>query len=585
MENIEGSNVEVGRAEAPEVSEASGSESTGAASWVESRVVNYLVGAAVVGFVFWWLQFSTASICCGDFDGYYHVKWSRMLWESIRAGNFPPLFTQLPLTTLNARDYVDHHFLFHVLQIPFTWFRDPVLGAKIGTTLFASLAVLSCYWLVVRYRLRYPLLWLLALLASSAPFLYRMNMAKAMSVSIVLMVAGIYLLFERKYAWLAPLAFLFALAYDMFALLCLAAVVWSVVVFWSERRIEWQPVVWTAVGSLAGFIINPYFPRNIRLFVEHLLMKMTKDDFPVKVGGEWYPYESWEFLMNAFVACVAMVVGYIAFRGDDRKTDARPLFFLIFTTVLLIANARWKRFSEYWPPFAVLFAAFSLQPVLSGARRAVASRLPSSVMDELEPFLDRHERPETVERRERARWKELAFVFVVFAYLTAQLVGNVRHEVLEIANSAPPEHYRAATDWIRSNVPKGEMIFNTDWDDFPRLFYFAPEYTYVSGLDPTYLHDKNPELSELFQKITTGEENNPGPIIRDRFGSRYVFTDNEHESFYNNALDSGWFDEVYADDEATVLRIRDAKGAPPPIPEEEMNEEEDQNAQEPEPTN
>src|SRR5437899_2404683 len=143
------------------------------------RGLQLITGAAAIGLIFWRLQFSTRSICCGDFDGYYHIMWSRMLWEGIRSHHFPPLFVWLPLTTLNPRDYVDHHFLFHVFQIPFTWFRDLRLGAKVESTIFASLAVFSCYWFMVHYRIRYALVWLVALLACSAPFLYRINMAKA----------------------------------------------------------------------------------------------------------------------------------------------------------------------------------------------------------------------------------------------------------------------------------------------------------------------------------------------------------------------------------------------------------------------
>ena len=45
------------------------------------RVFYLLIGAAVIALVFRHLQYSTASICCGDFDGYYHIKWSQMLWE------------------------------------------------------------------------------------------------------------------------------------------------------------------------------------------------------------------------------------------------------------------------------------------------------------------------------------------------------------------------------------------------------------------------------------------------------------------------------------------------------------------------
>jgi hypothetical protein len=238
MENIQGGTLpaeDAGSAE--ELPAAAGSAAAeglrpGRASWAAAlggRTGLLVVGALLIGAVFWYLQFSTGSLCCGDYDAYYHFRWSRMLWEGMRAGNFPPSFDALPLTTLNPRDYVDHHFLFHVLQIPFTFFSDFEAGAKIGTWLFACLAVFSCYWLLVRNRVSYPLVWLVAVIGSSAPFLYRMSMGKAMSVSIVLLAAGIHLLFERKYRWLLPLAFVFALTYDMVFLLCAVTFFWLLV--------------------------------------------------------------------------------------------------------------------------------------------------------------------------------------------------------------------------------------------------------------------------------------------------------------------------------------------------------------------
>ncbi|HEX8852213.1 MAG TPA: hypothetical protein VF754_01940, partial [Pyrinomonadaceae bacterium] len=479
------------------------------------RLIYLLVGALVIGASFWWLQFSTQSICCGDFDAYYHFRWSRMLWEGMRAGQFPPPFEALPLTTLNPRDYVDHHLLFHIFQIPFTWFSDFRTGAKVGTWLFASLAVFSCYWMVVRYRLRYPLVWLLALLACSTPFLYRMNMGKAMSVSIVLLVVGIHLLFQRKYVWLLPLSFIFALTYDMVFLLWAAAGLWFLVVLWSEgfdpagegageriggestgaglRALLKSSALWWAAGALGfvvfgtilGYVINPYFPHNLQLVYEHIVIKVTPKDFTTRVGNEWYPYESWAFLGNCLLAFAAMVCGYVAFNGADRRGTQRALFLLLFSTFLLIVNARWRRFSEYWPPFAILFAAFALQPLFEGARRHIG-RLPTDLLDELQPFLDTHERPETAARRRRDKYWEYGMAAIAAAVICVLLVGNMRVTAKDIETMAGPEHYRGGMEWIRRNVPRGELIFNTDWDDFPKMFFYAPEYPVVSGLDPTY---------------------------------------------------------------------------------------------------
>src|ERR1051325_156837 len=172
-------------------------------SWFKSesaiRAADLVAGAIAIALIFWWLQYSTTAICCGDYDGYYHIKWARLIWDNLRAGHFPPAFPWLPLTTLNPRNYVDHHLLYHLILIPFTWFRDMQTGAKVSAILFASVAVFSCYWLVVRYEIRYRLIWLLTILACSAPFLYRMNMAKAPPFAIIFLILGTHFLFAKKF--------------------------------------------------------------------------------------------------------------------------------------------------------------------------------------------------------------------------------------------------------------------------------------------------------------------------------------------------------------------------------------------------
>ena len=583
MENIEGGALPaeaVEKDEAAGVAEAGGGRAAGAGltDVFGGRAALYAAGALLIGTVFWYLQFSTASICCGDYDAYYHFRWSRMLWEGLLAGNFPPAFNALPLTTLNPRDYVDHHLLFHVFQIPFTFFSDFQTGAKIGTWLFACLAVFSCYWLMIRHRVSYPLLWLVAVIGSSAPFLYRMNMGKAMSVSIVMLVAGLHLLFERRYRWLLPLAFVFALTYDMVFLLWAAAGFWLLAVVWQERALNRE--VGRALGALGlvilgtalGSVINPYFPHNVRLTYEHLSMKVTAKDFSTAVGSEWYPYSTWEFLGNCGVALAAMVAGYIAIRDTADRRREKALLLLLFSTFLMVVNMRWRRFAEYFPPFAVLFAAFAVEPYIRLARERYALRGRAAEGEGAERA------PEPA-RVENARAWEMILVASAFALLAAPMVWYARVTSQDIAGMAGPAMYSGGSEWLAKNAEPGELIFNTDWDDFPKLFFYNPQLAYISGLDPTYLLDKDRRLAELHGKITIArdlsdeEVANLGPLIRDNFCvgegegrrcARYVITDHEHEDFYNDALDSGWFDEVYADADCSILRIREQKGPPPP---------------------
>lgn len=518
------------------------------------RILQFLIGAVGTGLIFYLLQFSTTAICCGDFDGYYHVQWTRELWASMKAKAFPPAFPWLPLTTLNPKDYVDHHLLFHIFQIPFVVFSDPRLGAKIASAVFGSLAVLSCYWLLLRYRLRYPLVWLVALLSCSAPFLFRMNMAKAPPFAIVYLVIAIHLFFQRKYWPLLPLALIFTWTYDLFVLLVMATVFWVLTIAITDLRFEWRPLVFVAVGCAAGMILNPYFPENLQQLAEHMKIKLTVSDFNTKVGSEWYPYDSWEFLGNSAVACIAMLIGYIAFEPSERKRAHYPIFFLLLSTALMIMTARWKRIAEYWPPFAVLFAGFTLQPWLQGLR-PYPRRLSPDVLEELKPFFDREEKFDRAFRELLKAFAAATVALVLCFFLYFNLTATQK----EIAQSEPHEHYRQGAQWLRDNVPPGQIIFNTDWDDFPRLFYYDPSHYYVSGLDPSYLFEKDPDLSQLYDRITLGQEKDPGPLIRDRFGARYVFSDNQHHDFFDHAQSSGWFDIVYEDTECTIMYIRNEK--------------------------
>src|SRR5260370_31023177 len=95
-----------------------------------------------------------------------------------------------------------------------------------------------------------------------------------------------------------------------------------------------------------------------------------------------------------------MLIVYRAFDGSDRKRAYRPMYFLILSTQLMLMTMRWKRFAEYFPPFAILFAAFTLENFWRG--RAVFTHLPEDMMQDLQPFLDRHEPPAVAQNIQHA---------------------------------------------------------------------------------------------------------------------------------------------------------------------------------------
>ena len=64
--------------------------------------------------------------------------------------------------------------------------------------------------------------------------------------------------------------------------------------------------------------------------------------------------------------------------------------------------------------------------------------------------------------------------------------------------------------------------------------------------------------------LTEGKIDDPAPFIRDRFGAKYLFADaKENTDMIAKALESGWVETIYEDDEARLLKIRDVKGVAP----------------------
>src|SRR3990172_2568385 len=132
------------------------------------------------------IQFATPDM--PDNDGYYHIKLAYIL----RTEGLKPEFPWLPLSILNEKEFYDHHFLFHVALIPFT-FGDLRIGAKWSAVIFSGIAFLAVWYLFHRQKVPYAWLWALALLGISDAFLYRMSVTRAQSLSLPLL----------------PLAFLF----------------------------------------------------------------------------------------------------------------------------------------------------------------------------------------------------------------------------------------------------------------------------------------------------------------------------------------------------------------------------------------
>ncbi|MEX2029651.1 MAG: hypothetical protein WD906_01590 [Anaerolineales bacterium] len=497
---------------------------------------------AVFGIFLGLVQFSSPDL--PDNDGYYHIKLAYLM----RMEGLKPDFPWLPLTILNPREFYDHHFLFHVALMPFT-FGDLRLGAKWAAVIFASLAFLSTWNLLRNQRILYAWLWASALMVVSEAFIYRMSITRAQSLSLAVLMVGLDGLLRKRYRRLAFLAFVYVWFYDAFPLLPTFAVIHVLTSWLIERRLDVRPALYVGIGTGLGLIVNPYFPHNVVFAVLHILPKLTGAT-SVRVGNEWFPYETAQLLDNSFLALVAFVGGALALGLSGRRIDLRTAVSFILACLFGWMLFHSRRFIEYFPAFSVVFAAFAWAPVFQKASstgnekdtkrgRAQVGRLFGNA-------LPLHLRANL---KESLPAMALALILIPGGWMTFQAARS------SMQTSKPFETYAGASAWLAANTPAGGRVFQTDWDDFPRLFYYNTHNTYLVGLDPTYMLLYDAELYDLWVDITRGDIESPSLAIEQEFGARYVLTDLRHTGFLEQAASDPGLVQVYRDGDAVVFRV------------------------------
>ncbi len=481
------------------------------------------------------IQFVTPDM--PDNDGFYHIK---LAWL-MRTEGLKPDFPYLPLSILNEQGFYDHHFLFHVALIPFT-FGDLRMGAKWAAVTFAGLAFLAIWYLFHRQRVPFAWLWALGLLGISDAFLFRMSITRAQSLSLGMLALAYAWLLEGKYKHLAVLGFIYVWMYDAFPLMIALAVLHFLAValrspsaLWgTERRIEVRPLLYISGGILLGMLINPYFPDNLIFSYHHMLPKLANAT-SVSVGNEWYPYDTKQLLDNSLPALMAFASGILALGLTGRKMDVRTALGLFTTLLFGLMLFQARRFVEYFPPFALIFAAFAWAPLF-----------------------DSKSAPAPLGSSPRRFMSLLQNSFPMLLVALAVLLGMARSILPAreaIDRSKPYGLYANASAWLEKNTPDHARVFQTDWDDFPRLFFYNTHNTYLIGLDPTYLQLYDPDLYNLWVDITQGDVKDPSQVIATRFNSRYIHTDLNHKDFLQVAAEDPGLKEVYRDDQAVIFEV------------------------------
>lgn len=492
----------------------------------------------------------------GDPDGFYHAKIALFLKQGILLKTLP----WMQFTSLKDH-FVDHHFLYHLLLVPFLFLNhNPLVGVKIATVVFAALMVTTFYWLLKTMKISWPLIFTL-LIVSLNGLSFRLALVKANSLSLLVIWILIYALFKENKWLVFSLGFIFVWLYGgwpisilIFFLYWLSQKIFAyfntnrLKIFWhktihffhghKKSKYNLKLFLSLLLGLLAGLIINPYWPSNLYFYYQQIFqigIINFGNRFPV--GGEWYGTSLMSVVSSLphifILACLFSLLLFFNYK----KIGHLSWFSFLLSFVFLILTIKSKRYIEYLSPFLLLFVASAFTDVkkIIGWRKITTG------------------------------WKKTGFFIKTYLVLTC-LVGCIliipgiirKTWDTKMPTNWPLNKFAMASQWLRANTQPKAIIFHDDWDIWPPLFYYDDQNYYLVGLDSTFMYNYDPVLHQLFINLTGGQEKNQVvEQIKNKFGATWVFIGKkEHRDFINNlTLDPG-AKLLYDDGEVNIFKLK-----------------------------
>jgi hypothetical protein len=116
--------------------------------------------------------------------------------------------------------------------------------------------------------------------------------------------------------------------------------------------------------------------------------------------------------------------------------------------------------------------------------------------------------------------------------------------------------YEKSAAWLNANLAEKETIFNSNFDDFPPLFYRLSGRQFVSGLDPVFLYLHDSDKYQLWVSIVKGEIVPQPEKIKKVFNSQILFSKNSNTRLIEIlTVHPGW-SLSYKDEEVHIFQAK-----------------------------
>ena len=446
----------------------------------------------------WLIWFQFLSPYLYGFDGYFHMKFALLT-------RLQGILYEFPWTELSTWSewYSDKDFLFHVFLIPFTYFADLAEGGKYAVVVLAALVLTSVFFILRRYEVGYPAVWVLCLPLMSIDFALRMNLTRPHILGVFLLLWVVYAVIERRYKTLALLSFFFPWAHSSYILPLVWIGTLAVVTWLSGRKGYGKAFLICFVATLSGTIIHPYFPSNWELFYLQNVVVMDKGlgaEQLIPLGRELGAHSTRTFLLQNAFSVILMFFAAVLLVARKVELTERRIAWCWIAVFAFGMTFLMRRFAEIWVPINLIAASQIVVPFLLG------------------------------QAQPGERIRRVALTLIILGIALGSFVFSYRVIVAELAGKHP--NIEVAANYFEEHSEPGELIFTCDWDDGGLLFFFNHHNHYLVMLDPTFATQYDPQKAQNWRRLVTGAYGTESASrLKEMFDTRYGYCTKEFSSF------------------------------------------------------
>ncbi len=302
----------------------------------------------------------------------------------------------------------------------------------------------------------------------------------------------------------------------------------------SFTKAPWRAVALPLVciaGIAFGYLFHPQFPNtfiNWRIQCIEVVSQALNPSLGIALGTEFSRAGIVWLARNVLPLGLAITSGLMLLNLKTRKDFDPCSNAAAVGIVAIVANLAvflGIRAMEYAAPFSVLFAGMALNEY---------ARLQAPL-------------PEFISGDKIKRYTGILMLVLSLAFLVFHTEMLRRRAVIEPLDDL--------ARWAEGDeIPKGSLVANLIWSDFPMLLYSCPQFRYLSGMDPMFSYHVAPEKVMAIENLRLGKFSLSPNELADKLGADYAFVRKPYD--LGKTLEKQGYKAIYRGKDGWLFKLR-----------------------------